>query len=107
MGLNLFGSSCSCEIHDNLDKLPNPDPKNYEVLDYVEYSKYLLLKVRYPDCTNYEGVKILVFEGLKYKDIVNKNCLDPHFCESSKLVARFAPTKEGFSRANRFCATIS
>ena len=38
---------------------PNPDPCNYKIIRYGEVDKYLIVIIQYPDCTNYEGKKIV------------------------------------------------
>lgn len=59
-------------------------------------------KINYPNCTNYEGNKILVtsfYPG-------HKSSLDPHFCPNSGIIARFEPTDEGFENALNFAELI-
>lgn len=80
----------------------NPDPKKFEIVGYVERKPYLLLRVKYGNCTNYEGLKILLFEDTTIKEVEFWSELDPHFTESSKLIARFVPTVEGWGWAGRF-----
>lgn len=63
------------------------------------------MSIRYPDCTNYEGLKILVFEkGTKLEHLLNQGMIDPHFgTEGIHPIARFVPTKDGLTRAKIFC----
>jgi len=77
---------------------PNPNPRNFSILEKIQYSKACVLMVHYPGCTTFEGRKILVFEGkfTPYK------VLDPHFNSTSNLLARFKPTKEGWQMAKDF-----
>ena len=67
------------------------------------FSLFLLDMVRYPDCYNYEGKKILVTR----KAVNSRASLDPHFSGDSSincgLVARFVPTQEGWEMAKAFC----
>ena len=80
----------------------NPNPLLFEVLRTNMVGDLLLAKVKYLGCTNYEGNKILVFQGVT-EDEFKKLCeLDPHFSENSKLVARFKPTEEGWLMAVGF-----
>jgi len=108
MGVRLFGSSCSCDPGSNTvpqkQSLPNPNPKNWEFLDHCQKGNYLALRLRYPDCTNFEGEKILVFEA-KLKEVISFKEIDPHFCEKGHLspVARFQPTEEGWRDACSYC----
>ena len=73
--------------------------------------KYLVLKVRYPDCTNYEGVKIMVYEDTNIIEIqkVNKGTIDPHFGVNPDFIspiARFEPTDRGWEMAIKFCKSM-
>ncbi len=86
-------------------KLPNPDPFNYKVEEAQQVGNYLVLKVHYPDCTNFEGRKVMVFEGVTAIDLLKQRSLDPHFFNSDKVispVARFKPTEAGWVMALRF-----
>ncbi len=86
-------------------KLPNPDPTNYKVVKAEQVGTFLVLKINYPDCTNYEGNKILVFRGLTPIDLLNQRVIDPHFFEDKKVaspIARFVPTDEGWKMAVNF-----
>lgn len=83
--------------------LPNPDPENYELLDVIEVGKSVVVKVKYADCTNYEGTKILVYRNTTANEVCTASQLDPHFKElpSPYLVpfARFEPTPAGMKAA--------
>jgi hypothetical protein len=57
--------------------------------------------VRYPDATNYEGKKIIVYK-FPLAVIMEKTRLDPHFCDKERCVspfARFEPTEDGWRSA--------
>lgn len=83
---------------------PNPSPSRWELMERVVYDNSYLLKVRYLDCTNYEGVKLLVFAG-KYRE---RLVLDPHFAEGSDSpIARFKPDEIGWRLALRFTEDLS
>ena len=80
----------------------NPDPNNVKILESYQNNNYLLLKVKYPDCTNFEGMKILLFKNCTLEMLLKQNSIDPHFSNNKKYlspVARFEPTKEGFKMA--------
>jgi hypothetical protein len=103
MGLHFLGSHSSydyqpCDFNSSKSQpaLPNPDPKNFDILDKWEIGRYLILSVRYPDCTNYEGNKILLYENVTLERLLAQGSLDPHFSESVGYfspIARFAPTE--------------
>ncbi len=68
----------------------------------------LIVKVIYPDCTNYEGQKILVFADTTIPQLYAATVLDPHFTNQAPAgalvpVARFEPTARGWKLA-RICA---
>ena len=74
--------------------LSNPDPKSYIILKSKVIGELTVALVKYPDCTNYEGKKIIVMTNEVYYNCIVKQTLDPHFCENKNYcpVARFAPT---------------
>lgn len=115
MGLGLGFSDCGCSKKDDFSVvkiplpspqsakiLPNPDPKNWVILKTYENSKYTLVKVQYPDCTNYEGVKILLYQGISASNLEKLKYLDPHFCEGCiSPIARFEPTELGWKMGEK------
>lgn len=86
----------------------NPDPDNYKVVEAYEKNGFIVLKINYPNCTNYEGLKILVFHGITMIDLINQRKIDPHFFESKQYaspIVRFEPTVRGWEMALRFIET--
>ena len=121
MGISPFGKSCyltevkSCNC--NCDPVverklvnANPDPKNYKITVSMQYDNAFVLFVNYPNCVNYEGNKIIVFDGNldDYFDHFKENGIDPHF-EKSKYspIARFVPTSDGFKLACKFAESFN
>lgn len=85
-------------------KLPNPNPRNFKVVRSEQIFECLVVEVLYPDCTNYEGRKIMVYANTTLDKMLKKNgnVLDPHFCENKDFVspiARFEPTERGWKLA--------
>ncbi len=100
MGAMVSASMRSACYSCNSDKLPNPDPKKFEILEVGLNNDFTIVRVKYPDCTNYEGVKILVYKGHVIKEIMAAKEIDPHFCDKHlSPIARFAPTEEGLKLA--------
>lgn len=104
-------SSC-CDNNDHapmvqINQLPNPNPKNFEILRTAEIKEFTIIEIKYPDCTNYEGRKILVYKAAS-KDVINQKIIDPHFCDGNHLspVARFEPTEFGWEAAKLFADKI-
>jgi hypothetical protein len=56
--------------------------------------------IRYPDCTNYEGRKIVLFENVTEEQIKKLKFIDPHFCNGDHIapIARYVPTSQGWDR---------
>jgi len=89
----------------------NPNPDNYKIVRASEVGSSLVVEIKYHDCTNYEGKKVLVFENLTLLDLVNQKSIDPHFFPSGSKykspIARFEPTERGWEWARSFAATLS
>lgn len=87
----------------------NPNPNHYNVLRVCEGNKFLIILINYPDCHNYEGNKILVFENCTYDDLVKQKTIDPHFSENKFFhspIARFEPTQRGWEMAVSFVRSV-
>jgi hypothetical protein len=84
----------------------NPNPINFRILKMQEVGKFQVLLVKYTDCINYEGCKILVFEGATQAQLKRLKSMDPHFCNCDahiSPIARFKPTQKGWEYAVSFC----
>ena len=93
----------------NNTNVSNPNPNNWQALQIKEIGKYLVLELKYPDCTNYEGRKILVFENITMIDLINQRSIDPHFSSNKVMkspIARFVPTQAGWNMAVDFCKML-
>lgn len=101
MGISIFKRSCYTNSSD-IVVAPNPNPSQYEIITKTYFRNATLLKVKYKGCTNFEGVKILVYYG-KFEP---SGELDPHFAEGVSPIARFKPTKVGFQLATKFCEML-
>lgn len=95
-------SSLKSEINELKKKInQNPDPYNYEVVDVYQSGDYLCLKVKYPNCTNAEGVKIMVIKE-SLLGLIKRKSLDPHFGANDAPIARFEPTAIGWEMGINF-----
>lgn len=106
MGLSIFKvSSCSC-FPQPVPTPPNPDPSKFKILRMEQKGRFLVAEVEYVGCTNFEGRKILIYEGVAPWQLRKAAFLDPHFCEKGSHpipVARFEPTDRGWRYAVLFC----
>lgn len=91
---------------DNVDKssekLPNPDPSKWSIKRHFSKNGNLAILINYPDCTNYEGNKILVYKNTVKAALVAQRYIDPHFSNNKDFkspFARFEPTDEGWEAA--------
>ena len=112
MGLFRKNSSCGCDnksstiitntVVNNYIERPtqsNPNPFNYRIIRSNLYNNNLVAEIHYPDCTNYEGRKILLFKNCK--SLSKLKSIDPHFCQGNHIspFARFEPTEKGWNAA--------
>lgn len=107
MGMIRILSSSS---YDEPQNLPNPVPVNYRIVRYLQLNNFLIVKIRYPDCTNYEGDKILVYKNTSIKRLERQGSIDPHFSDNPNMispVARFVPTVDGWNMAVFFCGVFT
>jgi len=105
MGVRCFGSSSSFDgqVVAPKDTMPNPDPSNFHINKTIHIGDYIILVINYPDCTNYEGDKILVFDDAR---ILTQKIIDPHFSKNTRFaspIARIKPTDEGLDMAIKMC----
>ena len=76
---------------------PNPDPARWRLLRKHQYPHAYVLIVRYLDCTNFEGLKVMVYLGRYLK---RPERLDPHFAKTDDSpIARFKPDAQGIALA--------
>jgi len=120
MGISLFGNSYAKrdpggsgydQDKPNIEskRLPNPDPHNFTIIKTEQIGYVLVVKIKYPDCTNYEGNKILVYK-CTLDELMNQTELDPHFCDDTSHIypyARFKPTAYGWDLAIRTAKMIN
>lgn len=87
----------------------NPDPANFKILQSVQRGEHLLVEVRYPDCQNCEGRKILFYKNTQKRHLSGRKELDPHFSDDPEMLspfARFEPTQEGWDAAERLAEIL-
>lgn len=83
----------------------NPDPTNFKVIETLTFGKILIVEIQYPDCKNYEGRKILVYENVTMQQLRVQKYIDPHFSTNKQFkspIARFEPTERGWKMAESF-----
>ena len=71
MGIKLI-SSVEYDVYKDVPTPGNPNPANYKIISTLKIGNILIAEIVYPDCKNYEGKKILVFEGIDAETWVTK-----------------------------------
>ena len=90
-------------------QLPNPDPYNYVLEKSEQIGSFLIVEITYPDCTNYEGKKILMYDGITIRDLRRQKSIDPHFSSNKRFhspIARFEPTEFGWIMAQKLARKV-
>ncbi len=101
---SMFGSKSSSSFERNTTEyinLPNPKPDNYKLVRSEVVKNHLVIELKYLDCTNYEGRKIMVYK-CTLNELMKQKLIDPHFCDNENYfspIARFEPTEQGWSNA--------
>ena len=98
MGISILGgSSGKWSVEPNPG---NPDPGNFRIVHLDDYGANVVAVIRYPDAISYEGMKVLVFQGVTMRELRAAAIIDPHFRrEGLAPFARFEPTEEGLHAA--------
>lgn len=103
MGLYIGRKSCFTNPNSVEAIAPNPNPSNWHLIELKQYNNAYVLKVRYKGCTNFEGIKIMVYQGT-YR---HRDYLDPHFSRFFESpIARFKPTMHGWELANNLAKAL-
>ena len=79
---------------------PNPNPTRFEIIKIESINKFVIVQINYPDCTSFEGKKILVYDHIEVNKILTAKFLDPHFSndlEQISPIARFEPIERGWN----------
>ena len=105
MGISLFSSSCGSAPD---PRLPNPNPKNFFIKRIEAVGSFTVVQINYPDCTTYDGDKIMVYHCQPYH-LQSKAVIDPHFLDRGaelSPIARFPANSIGWDHAIRFARII-
>lgn len=106
MGISM-SRLCSVYPENTSVEAPNPDPLNFKILMVKEFISASVALIQYPDCTNFEGLKICVFLNMTEERLRDLHTLDPHFSEdSTSPIARFQPTGYGLLLAYTLAGNI-
>jgi hypothetical protein len=77
-----------------------PDPSRFVLGPSYELNGHILIYITYDGCTNYGGLKLLLFTNTTRGDLEQRSKIDPHFeCDYRSPFARFQPVTEGYRAA--------
>jgi len=110
MGMKLFGSSSlglNDMLYESANNIIDPIPDKFKIIDLVQEGNYVCAEIQYPNCTNFEGTKIIVFKDATVEEVKSMALIDPHFLEGNKVFARFRPTPEGKLASVACCVELS
>ena len=84
-----------------------PDPRSFTIVSKQRSHDYVIAEVQFPDCTTYEGRKILVYRRRVFDRVQRAGVMDPHFLEHGDCpLARFAPTADGMRAAQAMVTAL-
>lgn len=108
MGISLMKCSGVTEPGSQPPPPPNPNPYRFQIQQAFVWNKHILVRVKYPDCTTFEGEKLMLFLNTTLEQITKARFLDPHFSNGPGLhpAARFEPTDRGLDMAFELLRSI-
>lgn len=106
--MGMFSMSTGCgQTPTSPPQRSNPNPYRYRILKSVQIGNYTVIKVNYPDATNFEGNKIAVYYTKTLHKLAISKYLDPHFDPNGNgPIARFVPTEQGWNLAIKFAKIL-
>jgi hypothetical protein len=106
MGMSLMGNTSYSQNDKSMAKTcsgalkpGDPNPQNFEVINAQQIGKNLLVEIRYHDCKNYEGKKIILYLNTTLRELLSQDFIDPHFTDGDSVLSPFArlePTDQGW-----------
>ena len=106
MGISLF-KNCRVYPTNSPPIAPNPNPARFEILELRQIGQNVVARISYPDCVNYEGVKICLYKNMNCNKLSSLSHLDPHFSKTAiSPFARFKPNGDGWEAACSLAASI-
>jgi hypothetical protein len=107
MGIPLFRNSCAAS-EAVVGATQSPNPRNFKIIKAINQGSSCVAWVNYPECTNFEGNKIIVFQHLNVADLGKMIIIDPHFAKLDPCTfARFVPTQKGWNFAVQLARQLS
>jgi hypothetical protein len=84
-----------------------PNPLNFKFTRVMQVGGHTVAEIRYPDCKNYEGLKVLLFKETDAAQLMKREHIDPHFGHTLNApFARFTPAAGGWDAAVRLARIL-
>jgi hypothetical protein len=97
----------SCWTNPRAPEAVAPNPSVFRIDSAVEVNGHVVAVIVYPNCTNFEGKKCLLFKYYTLKELYKRDVLDPHFDSSdTSPFARFKPTRMGVIAAIKLAKVL-
>jgi hypothetical protein len=74
---------------------------DFHIVELIQIGSSVVAIVRYLNCANHGGLKVMVYRNTDHAVLRHAKCLDPHFLETGlSPFARFEPTFDGIAAAS-------
>lgn len=98
--MGMFRKNCCLYSTNTTIEATAPNPREFSILESFQVGTTVVTWIKYPNCTNYEGNKVVVFKNTTIKNLERRKEIDPHFSsEVNSPFARFEPTLNGLKAA--------
>jgi hypothetical protein len=90
-------------------RLGEPQAHRFEILSMEQIGSNVVGIFRYPDATEFKGIKIVVYRDVTVQKVAASSKLDPHFLKKSSHptpFARFVPSSDGHRAARELAKLL-
>lgn len=103
------GKDCSTGPYQPVPVLDGePIPTMFTVEDVQYLGEYVLVRINYPHCKNWDGDKICLYKTNVWIEVSCSGVIDPHFLpDRLSPMARFEPSDEGVDLAVRLLHSLA
>lgn len=112
MGLFSPRYGCDCKYSTTAGRynINSPNPWKFTIHEIWQYKHATVAIIDYPNCTNFEGSKVIVFRGQQRDALLKAEQIDPHFYQKSttlSIIARFRPDAKHVDLARQFAKSYT
>jgi len=111
MKFNQYLKKCVRKISRYVFEYGLPNPKKFEIIRTLVINDYLIMRIYYSSCNNFDGNKILVFDkGVTLDNLWDQERIDPRFSDDIEFhhpIARFTPDAKGWNMAVKLTRVLN